>query len=227
MENVANRSIWNMEIKFSRLASFISANHKAGRPYLVGIDGMSAVGKSTFSERLGQAMAAENLAYSIIPMDDLFSIELHQQEKDSLYPGFDMEWIRSEIISPLKDGKTVKFRRYDKISKSMAEVLEISGNTIIIIEGIFTTGRLLGDYLDLRIWLDCPRETVLERGEIRSGEMRSDWEGKWLPAEDAYITREASSMTSDLTVDSTWQEKEGMFISTITRNPGLADWLKS
>ena len=227
MGNVANRSAWNMEINFSRLASFIGANHKAGHPYLVGVDGMSAAGKSTFSERLGEAIGAENQAYSIIPMDDLFSIELHQQEKDSLYPGFDMEWIRCKVISPLKDGKTVKFRRYDMISKSMAEVREIPENIIIIFDGVFTTGRLLGDYLDLRIWLDCPRETVLERGEIRSGEPRSAWESKWLPAEDAYITREASLWTSDLTVDSTWQEKESMFRATLIRNPRLADWLKS
>jgi uridine kinase len=84
-----------------------------------------------------------------------------------------MEWIRSEIIRPIRDSKTVKFRRYDKTTKSMAEVREIPENIIIIFEGIFTTGRLLGDYLDLRLWLDCPRETVLKRGEIRSGEPRA------------------------------------------------------
>jgi len=221
-----DRSARYLEVSFSRLAGFIGARRKPGQPLLVGIDGMSASGKSTFSGLLGKAMAGANVANCIIPMDDLFSPELHGRVKESLYPGFDMEWIKSGIISPLKNGEMVKFRRYDHINKTMAEVREIPANLIIIFEGVFTTGHILGGYLDLRIWLDCPRDTILERGEKRSGEPRSSWERKWLPAEDAYIARENPSAASDLVVDSTWQ-RSSMFRATLIRNTSLSKWLKA
>jgi uridine kinase len=208
-----------MIISFSRLADFICDCHKPGCPYILGIDGMSASGKSTFAERLKKAIDARGHDCFIIPMDDLFSPELH---RDTLYPGFDMDRIKSGILDRLKEGKSVGFRRYDKESKAMAGYREIPENAVILFEGVFTTGKLLGDFMDLRIWLDCPREKVLERGEARSGNPRTEWESKWLPAEDAYMAGEAPFGASDMTVDGAW-EGDGEFRAASIRNSLLSE----
>jgi len=215
-----------MEITFSKLSEYICGCQITGRPYLIGIDGMSAAGKSTFSERLGLAISDMGRTHSIIPMDDLFSPEVHQSENNSLYPGFDMKWIKNDIIDPLKKGVSVSFQRYDKVTKSMAEWRDIPANAIIILEGIFTTGELLGNALDLRLWVECPREKILDRADERSGPGSRDlWEVQWLPAEEAYITREISGSDYDLTIDGTWQGP-GAFESISVRNTALKNWLK-
>ena len=212
-----------MMITFSQLARFICSGQQPGWAYLVGIDGRSASGKSTFSERLGEAIAALGSPYSIIPMDDLFSPDVYEKEAaTSLNPGFDMGWIRSEIIDPLKNGEAVRFQRYDKLTKTMDGWRDIPGKAIIILEGVFTTGRLLGDAHNLRIWLDCPRETLLDRADEREGPgARTVWETKWLPAEDAYIAREKPDSTADLTVDGACKDEADAFRPVLIRNPLL------
>ena len=215
-----------MIIPFSRLAAFICESHNPGQPYIVGIDGMSASGKSTFARHLKEAIDALGHHCFIIPMDDLVSPELYGNDAGSLYPGFDMERIKSDIVGRLREGKNISYHRYDRESKAMAEWREIPGNAVILLEGVFTTGRLLGDSLDLRIWLDSPRETLLERGEARSGTPRAKWESKWLPAEDAYIAREAPDGASDMIIDGAWCGN-GEFKAVLIRNSRLAERMKA
>jgi uridine kinase len=75
-------------------------------------------------------------------------------------------------------------------------------HAVVLVDGVYSTTKLLRGYFDYTIWVDCPYEVRLRRGIARDGEaMRTTWVEHWMPAEDRYVEEERPDARANLVLD--------------------------
>jgi hypothetical protein len=142
-------------------------------PRIVAIDGGAGSGKSSFAARL----AAMLYPAAIVPCDDLL---------DGWGGQFDF-WprLRTEILTPLRAGGTVRYRRFDWRAGRFAELATVAPTPTVLVEGVSAIAAC-GGAADFRIWLDVPRIERERRWAARDGApLQPEWI-TWLDAEDRY-----------------------------------------
>ena len=161
-------------------------------PLLVAIDGLGGAGKSTFSDGLVRRLQACQVDAEIVHMDDFYlptaqRLQARGQE-NQIGSNFDWQRLRDQVLIPLSRGRQVVYQRYDWGTDSLGEWIALSGQPIVIIEGVYALRHELRSYYHLTVWIDCPRATRLARGIARDGEdARQQWEEEWMPREDRYL----------------------------------------
>lgn len=166
----------------------IKINRKKQSTLLLGIDGCGGSGKSTIARQLREDFQD----VTIVHKDDFYLPSAHiMKTAPTEKPiGADYDWKRllNEVLAPLNQDKTGYYQRYDWDSDCLAEWHTVPTGGIVIIEGVYTLRQELADYFDLKIWVDCPRDTRLARGLERDGEGARDWwEKNWMVQEDSYV----------------------------------------
>ena len=153
----------------------------------IGIDGGGGAGKST----LAQAVKDNSPNITIVQMDDFYF-------KDR----FDCQRLKKQVLEPLSRNQTAEYQRYDWRRKTLAEWRKVEAGGMLIVEGVYSTGKELADFYDYKVWVDCPREIRLKRGLERDGEKaREIWEKQWMPAEDFYIVNDSPRERADLIIN--------------------------
>ena len=124
---------------------------------VVGIDGLSGSGKSSFARRL-----AVELDAPVLSVDDLV-------------PGWDglaqaPGLLADGVLRPLAAGLAGRYRRYDWPAGRLAEWVELPPGDLLIVEGCCAGVAPAGGLLSCLIWMDAPA------GERRRRlELRPDW----------------------------------------------------
>lgn len=155
----------------------------------VAIDGAGGSGKSTLAASIARQI---NDAY-VICLDDFARPSV---------PGWDQERFRHQVLDRLLAGQDACYQRWDWPTDAGAEWHRIPSNSTVIVEGVSSTRRELGNPWDLTIWVQTPRSIRLARGITRDGEaMRSQWTDVWMPEEDAYIAAQHPEKRADLVVN--------------------------
>jgi len=185
------------------LASLLAS----GKTVLIGIDGGSGAGKTTFvkwfAERIDESVSAP---VSIVLTDLLYRpvADRWTGPVDEMPIGYDLDWerIRDEVIVPLRHRRRARFRLYDWVADRLNETVEIEAGGVTIIDGVFALRKELRDYYDLRVWFSCPLATrasrLLTRGDASQVEI--DY---WLPIEERYHKVHAPEEAAHLVIDST------------------------
>ena len=159
----------------------------AGRTVVAGIDGCGGAGKSTLAERLSTHLPD----CQIVHTDDFASWDNP------------VDWwprLLEQVLEPLAAGRVGRYQRYDWVERRLAE-WHVVDAPLVILEGVTATRQEFGDYLALRIWVDCPREVRLQRGLERDGvEAASLWQA-WMQAEDEYCAAQDPRGHADFIVD--------------------------
>jgi uridine kinase len=176
---------------FAALAEAIRARlpDARGRCLVVGVDGMSGAGKSSFARRLATELSAAFL------------------ETDELVPGWNglaasldavVEW----VLVPLARGEPGRWQRYDWVEGRPAEWVEVPVRDILVLEGCCVGTPKVADHLTYLVWIDTPedeRERRLRR--------RNDWEeyaiffDRWAAQETALQAGSGTRTRADLVVD--------------------------
>ena len=74
----------------------------------------------------------------------------------------------------------------------------------VIIEGVSSMRKELGQYWDFGVWVEAPYELRLARGVTRDGErMDTQWRDVWMPEEQEYFDAQRPDKKADLIVDGT------------------------
>ncbi len=156
------------------------------RPFLVGIDGMSAGGKSTFGRLLRENFPDSNLFH----MDDYF-LQPYQRTKGRLAEAggnVDYERFKREILLHLTDRKGIVYRAYDCSAKSLGPEIKVPQKPLAVIEGVYSQHPYFGDIYDLRVFLETSEKRQRERIEKRNGrEMLKRFVEEWIPMENRYF----------------------------------------
>eukprot|EP01129_Flabellula_baltica_P012794 TRINITY_DN5829_c0_g1_i1.p1 TRINITY_DN5829_c0_g1~~TRINITY_DN5829_c0_g1_i1.p1 ORF type:complete len:222 (-),score=44.35 TRINITY_DN5829_c0_g1_i1:85-750(-) len=149
------------------------------RPFVIGVTGGSASGKTSVCEEIIRQLRNERIA--IISMDSFYR-PLTQEERQGVkdynfdHPNaFDWELLIS-VLENLTLSNTVEIPTYDFVTHARTEeVTKIYGSMVdvILIEGIllFHEPQLL-EYIDIKIFVDTDSDTRLSRRVSRDIEER-------------------------------------------------------
>lgn len=147
------------------------------KPFIVGITGGSASGKTSFLKGVLSAFSDDQiclisqdnyyLSRDIIPVDDqgIHNFDLPETIDHHLY---------AQHIGQLRDGQVITQKEYTFNNPAVVpRILTFNPAPIIVVEGIFVFHfRELADQMDLKIFIDAKNSIKLERRVKRDAEER-------------------------------------------------------
>ncbi len=186
----------------SQINKIISEIGKLNKPNLViGIDGCGGSGKTTFALELLKNLPGTYL----IHMDDFYKPKKFRNEQDQNSETgsfFDWERLEEEVLKPFSVNGKINFRKYNWQHDSLSDWFNIPFGFNIIIEGVYSTRKELAVYYDLKIWIDCKKETRLKRGIERDGlNMKEYWEKVWMKQEDEYLKNHKPDLAAEIIIN--------------------------
>ena len=173
-------------------------------PFLIGIDGRCAAGKTTISEILSR-----KTGWPVVHLDDFFLRPEQRTPERYEEPGgnVDRERLLEEVMIPLEQHKAVTFQKFDCSCMKLGEAVSIPKADVIVFEGSYALHPELRDHYHLRVFLDVDPEDQLERIEARSGkEKRAVFEARWIPLEETYFSFYQVASCADLTINTSMPE---------------------
>lgn len=134
------------------------------RPFLIGIAGDSASGKTTFAKSIISLFGSDNILP--ISLDDYHLYDRDERKKMGVTPldpkANDLKLIYKQVKS-LKEGKKIHKPVYDHSSGKFAEPVWVEPKEIVIIEGLHTLYRKrTRELFDITIYMDPDYETKKE-----------------------------------------------------------------
>ncbi len=139
-------------------------------PRVIGVDGPSGAGKTSFADSLAEALLVRTGSRpQIVHMDDL-------------YPGWDglaeaIDLVTTCVLEPLAQGLDASFRRWDWSTDERAEAVHVPVADWIVVEGVGSGSRRCRPNLAALAWLEADRDVRMARGLARDGEsFRPHWE---------------------------------------------------
>ena len=176
-------------MKVEDLAHRIDAVVARRATRLVAIDGWGGAGKSRLATELEKRLPS----LAVIHTDDFAGPN---------QPGWDWRRFSREVLDPLLADRPARFQRYDWNLDQLGEWQQVPTGGTVVVEGISSSRRELGQVWDLVIWVECSRELRLRRGVERDGEaLRWKWETVWMPEEEAYVRTHDPTGRADVIVD--------------------------
>jgi uridine kinase len=172
----------------------------ADRPYIIGIAGGSASGKTTLIKELNARYSEEQIC--VISQDHYYK-PLSEQVVDEngevnfdLPEGIDFKRLARDIRS-LKKGRQVKIVEYTFNNPDIfPRQLIFKPAPILVVEGLFIyTSKALSSMIDLKLYIHADLEVMLNRRLVRDAEERGmtkdqimyQWEQHVLPAYENYL----------------------------------------
>jgi dephospho-CoA kinase len=191
------RVISNRYLPFLPLFAEIDKRLAQG-PLTVAIEGGSASGKTTLSELLGSVYDC-----TVFHMDDFFLRPEQRTEQRYAEVGgnVDRERFSEEVLTPLKKGETISYRRFDCATMTLAPAIKVVPKKLIVIEGAYCMHPELADFYDLSVFLDIPSDLQRKRIEKRnSPQMATRFFEEWIPLEAIYFSQMKVKERCDLSV---------------------------
>ncbi|KYZ68995.1 kinase [Bacillus sp. GZT] len=184
----------------------IMKKHKENR-FILGIDGLSRSGKTTFVTNLKENMKQESIPFHI------FHIDNHIVERNKRYDtGFeewyeyyylqwDIEWLRQKFFRKLQNETKLNLPFYhDETDLCEMKKVQIPIVGVIVIEGVFLQRKEWRDFFHYMVYLDCPRETRFLRESKKTQKNLSKFENRYWKAEDYYLEMESPKDLADLVI---------------------------
>lgn len=168
-----------------------------GGPYLLGVDGPGASGKSTLAAQLARHLPEAH----VVHVDDFYLPSADRPRPGA--PGFDLRRLRDQVLAPAAGGEPMAYERYDWGSDRLGERVELPARTPLIVEGVYSTHLAARAFYHHRLFCRAARDLRLRRGLERDGAAAEPlWTGEWMPAEDAYVAAERPDLAADAVLSS-------------------------
>ena len=162
---------------------------KGSSKSVIAIDGPAGAGKTTLATNLALALSRD-LRVQIIHMDDLYA-----GWQNAL--GAQLSETLTYIVASHKNGKKVKFSKYDWIQSQFNEAQEIPEADLIILEGVGSGQLAIRDELAALLWIDIDHSLGLERVISRDGDSIKAQMQKWLAQQEQHFAREGTQNAAD------------------------------
>jgi uridine kinase len=155
----------------------------------VGIDGPGGAGKTTLAETIARRVAA----VTVVHVDDFSGPRLDEWDWDRL---------REQLLGPLESGRPARYQVWDWDRDRGGSWVDVEPGGIVVVEGVSSTRHEAGVPWDLTIWVETPAAERQARAIARDGAetWQTQWIGRWLVTENAYIERERPHERVDLVV---------------------------
>lgn len=168
-----------------KIESWVESRKKSGKPFVIATDGRSASGKTTFAEKLAEALGG-----SVIHADDFFLPPALRTPERYAEPGGNIHYERfaEEVLPFISDPAEFSYRRFDCGKMDYGDLVPVTSPTLRIVEGAYSMHPRFGDYADLKIFMTISEEEQRERIIKRNGPKAAEnFFGKWIVFEEKYI----------------------------------------
>jgi uridine kinase len=198
----------------SAVAASVLAQHP-GR-ILVGIDGRTAAGKTTFGHELAQVLAGQGLTVLRASLDDFKQPwrDRHRYDRESgegyYRNAFDYASLTRLLLEPFSAGAPdgVVLCSIDPITQIDHSATRVPAPeaAVLVVDGVFAFRPEIDRWWDLRIWLDVDGHDSVARGverdHARVGEESvSLHRDRYGVAEDLYLSEVDPVSRADLVID--------------------------
>jgi uridine kinase len=210
---------------FEKMLTEIEGKRGAGRPFVVGINGIDCSGKTLFAGAFEEYLVEKGCHTQLISLDDFLNpaqIRYAGNNRDELYYErvkqgytFNFTWLVKTLLKPAREKGELTASLVSKTGiYDMVKEFNFTPDTIIILEGVFLFIDELAPYIDYKIYLDVPFETCRERARARDPEeVFNKYEKKYLPAQQKYLDEFPPDKTADMVIDnSNWEYPQIRFI---------------
>jgi uridine kinase len=138
------------------------------KPYVIGVCGGTASGKTYFLERLQAQLPADEVAF--ISLDNYYRPKEEQPLDENKIPNFDtpesIDWIRLEdTLTRLSKGETVRLKKYT-FNNPMAreEWIDLKPAPVWVIEGLFSMQQAqIRARFDISLFIDTEEHLKIFR----------------------------------------------------------------
>lgn len=147
----------------------------SGRPLLVAIDGADGAGKTTFADRLADAVRGPVVRASV---DDFHFPRVHRhalgRTGETVWSrSYDYRALRRELLDPwlAGPGSSYRCRWHDLTTDAYVEqpTAVVPEGGVLVVDGVFAQRPELRDLWDLVAYLDCPHDVRVARMADRDG----------------------------------------------------------
>ncbi|MCU5378433.1 kinase [Bacillus cereus] len=184
----------------------IMKKHKEKR-FILGIDGLSRSGKTTFVANLKENMKQESIPFHIFHIDDHI-VERnkryhtgYEEWYEYYYLQWDIAYLQKNFFQKLQtETKLTLPFYYDETDLSEMKKVQIPIVGVIVIEGVFLQRKEWRDFFHYMVYLDCPRETRFLRESEETQKNLSKFENRYWKAEDYYLETELPKDRADLVI---------------------------
>ncbi len=152
---------------------------------VIAIDGRAASGKSTMAGLLSKVLDAP-----VIAMDDFFLPPELRTPQRLAEAGGNVHYERfgEEVLPGLAGGEAFSYRAFDCGTMDFGQTVLIPKSPFRIVEGSYSHHPALGDYADLKLFLEVDPQTQMARIKKRNGERLAEmFRTRWIPMEEAYF----------------------------------------
>ena len=170
------------------LMSLRAAEARAGRTWVVAIDGRSGAGKTLLASRLRTQLGAP-----VVSLEDLYG------GWDGLEHGIDL--LVSEVLVPVADERAARVPRYDWSTREWAEPVVLEPPELLIVEGVGAGARRAAAFESLLVWLEAAPSARKKRALDRDGDTFAPYWDMWAAQEDAMLARERTPERADVVID--------------------------
>lgn len=165
---------------------------------IIGIDGNSAAGKSSFSEILEKIYDC-----NVFHMDDFF-LRPEQKTEERLKEvggNVDYERFNKEVIMNLKKQGEFHYQIYSCASEKMEKTVKVTPKKINIVEGAYSMHPTLIHNYDLKIFFQIDKLDQSRRILNRNGlAMHKNFIKIWIPLESQYIEKYKIKEKADIVI---------------------------
>ncbi|KMP95758.1 MULTISPECIES: kinase [Bacillus cereus group] len=184
----------------------IMKKHKENR-FILGIDGLSRSGKTTFVTNLKENMKQESIPFHIFHIDDHI-VERnkryhtgYEEWYEYYYLQWDIESLRQKFFQKLQTETKLNLPFYNNVIDSCEmKKVQIPIVGVIVIEGVFLQRKEWRDFFHYMVYLDCPRETRFLRESEETQKNLSKFENRYWKAEDYYLESETPQKRANLLI---------------------------
>ncbi|WP_405502699.1 uridine kinase [Streptomyces anulatus] len=185
---------------------------------LVGIDGFTAAGKTSFGHELATHIAASGRPVLRATLDDFKNPwkdrHLYDRESGEGYyrNAYDYDAARRLLLDPCRNPEagSCGLCSLDPLTQKnhATETAPLAPDSVLIVDGVFAFRPEIDTYWDVRIWMDVDAELSVRRGAERD----QDWAGsdaeaihrdRYLVAERLYLKEVDPLPRMDAVVDNT------------------------
>ncbi|MGP4075683.1 kinase [Halobacillus sp. K22] len=162
--------------------------------YLIGVDGLSRSGKTTFVEQLERELRNKGVNFQTFHMDDLIvrENERYHTGAEEWYEYYHLqweaEWLSVHLFEKAKYCGRVTLPYYDKESDDHEyQTVDLHEEGVILVEGVFLQRKEWQHYFDYVIFLDCARARRFSREKPSAQKNMEKFKNRYWKAEDHYL----------------------------------------
>ncbi len=200
---------------FDKMLEEIAGRKQKDRPFVVGISGIDASGKTDFAKSFEHFLTSRNYKMQMILLDDFHNPKKirysGKDEIDSYYnKSFNLALIINRLLNPISRGKdfSIKLKLLDLYTDRFEAERKyfIDRDTVVIFEGVFLFRKELSSYIDYKVFLEIPLKESMHRARNRDTkifgkEILKKYKSKYMPAQKMYFNQYPPYKVADMVID--------------------------